>query len=118
MIKIKDNVELEELKKFGFYYEEEEYSTYRALYGRGEEMAKYANEKYKSTYYVFSYNLHNLIVQDTYINRQPEDVSVFALKEREINIAIDEDYIERPILDKLYELIQAGLVEKVANEED
>lgn len=118
MIKIKDNIDLKELKKFGFEYYEDEYKTNRAMWGRGEQMKKFANETYKDTGYSFECNLHYLIVQGPYIGRPKEEITELDLKEREINIRIDEDWIERGILDKLYDLIQAGLVEKVTNEED
>lgn len=76
MLKIKDNVELKELEKFGF--ENKEYSDY---------LIKYSDNRIRDTYYFIEKKARILC-----INTEDNDTELD---------------------NTLYDLIQAGLVEKI-----
>lgn len=80
MLKIKDNVDLKELEKFNFEYDED--NDYWFYYGFTEP-----NDQSEVRYYIDN-------------------------KDRRISVGFDMYVNPYRILDKIYDLIQAGLVEK------
>lgn len=92
MLKIKDNVDLKELEKFGFKYCEEDYTE-------ETDAEPYINkywssyEKKKSDYPIYI-NVSTRIIDDQYIN---------------------PPYAEVVPADLIYDLIKADLVEKVGD---
>lgn len=84
MLKIKDNVELKELEKFNFEYDEDNDYWF---------------------YYAF-----------TELDEQSEVRYYIDNKDRRISVGFDMYVNPYKILDKAYDLIQAGLIEKVEGE--
>lgn len=95
MLKIKDNVELKELEKFGF--EENE-----LIRSNGEKYFVLKKMTDACSYYVDIYFVVNLVN-----NHLRFDTSAYAIQDIDA-----EDFAE-----VLFDLIQAGLVEKVVEDE-
>jgi hypothetical protein len=91
MLKIKDNVDLKELEKFGFEYENEE-----------ECVGSFEDDDYEEYFYEW-YEWNN---EDGKCNIKVKSNNEIVL----LNI---DDYYNDDVLDCIYDLIQAGLVEKV-----
>ena len=90
MLKIKENIDLKELEKYGFYHEKEE-----------DE-----ND-------VFDLYEYNCLDNRTYVQVYSDDRIIV------LHSGVYGDYPEyyhKKTLDILFDLIQAGLVEKVENE--
>ena len=108
MLKIKDNVDLKELKKFGFEKTENYSRTHKCLFENGKE------DYYTETTYRYDNGLNTIEILEKRENSDWKHMN----KEREIYVN-SNDYdigISKDTLDKLYDLIQAGLVEKVEEE--
>ncbi len=88
MLKIKDNVDLKELEKFGFEITE--------YYGR--------------MCYTFDYGFY-IFLEDYYIHSKGEQPYLFQAKGELLMDGVDYDLNSIP--DIVFDLIQAGLVEKV-----
>ena len=104
MLKIKDNVDLKELEKFGFEIEQ----SY--MYGEEEEDEKlpYLYARYEIKNHIMNYNVSQIILSPSLscseINRTLKMGCVLSKFEYESWRLFD---------DVLFDLIQAGLVEKV-----
>lgn len=97
MLKIKDNVDLKELEKFGCEYEYDMYKNMK-WFNDGRDTNRYRN-------YVFGDGKYT---NQIWINEVDRIIH---------NVNCDEmcnDYDEE-FLDKLFNIIQAGLVEKVSD---
>lgn len=99
MLKIKDNVDLKELEKFGL----------KPIYGCNPNTGKVyirciVSEKYAGTYghLSFSSKKKGLHILNKFISNNNKYTSLFRFN--------DDTYVD---IDLLYDLIQAGLVEKV-----
>ena len=100
MLKIKDEVDLKELENFGFRLNEKNEYEYKNYYPLEDDGTRYKDEN------GFDYNWR---------------ISISRLFNKELWIEIINDYCsyhnEGPdieeLFDKVYDLIQAGLVEKV-----
>lgn len=104
MLKIKDNVDLKELEQFGFKKTENYCKTHKSLFENGKE------DYYKETKYKYDNGLNTIEILEKRENSDWKHMN----KEREIYI-VSNDYdvgIPKDTIDKLYDLIQAGLVEK------
>lgn len=91
MLKIKDNVNLKELEKFGFKFVEQ------------------------SDQYEWAKNYYQKAIEDKKGNYKYECIEIYS-KDRFIHIYIDDEiycaWTEEDTLDTIYDLIQAGFVEK------
>ena len=105
MLKVKDNIDLKELEKYGFIYEYDFYKNYEGdgkpihWWNDGRDLEKYKNYYFGDGKYTNEIYLHE---KDRIIH----------------NINCDEmcnDYDEE-FLDVLYDLIKDGLVEKISLE--
>lgn len=85
MLKIKDNVDLKELEKFGF----------RLKYNENNGLPFYYEKEFIG------------------LNRR-SDITIY-IKDKELNIYIEET---KEVIETLYDLIQAGLVEKVGEDNE
>lgn len=83
MLKIKDNVDLKELEKFGFKYS-----------ARNKLLYKTTIYKLECKIYIDLLPCHN--------------------NNNELKIECETHFVPNKVLDKLYDLIQAGIVEKVS----
>ena len=90
MLKIKDNIDLEKLKDYGFVHDEE-------VHGRKVKIKKMMSDKIFNT---------ELVVID--------------LTTRQLRIFVDDEYYNNythgGTLDFIYDLIKDGIVEKVSDE--
>lgn len=104
MLKIKDDVDLKELEKFGFIKEIKKEKTH-----------KYECENAEEDYYTeILYRYDNGINTIDILEKRQNSDWIHANKEREVYI-YESDYecgVSKDIIEKLYDLIQAGLVEK------
>ena len=98
MLKIKDNVDLKELKKFGFIYDYDYFRNYEngkpiSWWNDGRDINQYK-------YYRYGYDKY--------------DLTLYVHDDRKIKIAIPE-YEEDvdSAIDVIYDLIKSDLVEKV-----
>lgn len=111
MLKIKDNVDLKELVKFGFKRDIQKSATWRSKWAENKE--KYVGEKYTEIGYVFDDGRNEIIVIESRINsdwyhlEQPRQLYV---RESDYDMGVS-----MYIYDKVFDLIQAGLVEKVSD---
>lgn len=94
MLKIKDDIDLKELEKFGFEYENEEECV-----GSFEE----------GDYDEYFYEWYEWYGEDG-------DCNIKVKSNKEIVLINIHDYFNDDVLDCIYNLIQAGLVEKVGEE--
>lgn len=93
MLKIKENVDLKELEKFGFHYEEEmEYELTEEGYGEPYLLKYYTSFKSPLDIYTLYIDIGTRIIDGT---------------------AWGSGYAEIVSADLIFDLIQAGLVEKV-----
>ena len=108
MLKIKDNVDLKELEKFGFEY-------YIDIRRNNDEPQYYKGIK---NYIEKGYRLDDGENTIEIIEERKDANWVFLNKEREVYV-YESDYdmgVSEKMLDVLFDLIQAGLVEKVVEE--
>ena len=109
MLKIKDEIDLKELEKFGFKKYVRSSPTWRSSWSKEKE--KYIGETYTEIGYELDNGTNIVCVTEQWINndwRQPNE-------EREIYV-FESDYemgVSKKMLETIYDLIQAGLVEKV-----
>lgn len=107
MLKVKDNVNLKELEKFGFeYYFEKNENNSLEKYFNGHKF--YTEQGYR-----FDDGINTIDVMEERKNGN----WIFSNKERELFI-YESDYemgISKNIIDIIFDLIQAGLVEKVGD---
>lgn len=111
MLKIKDNVDLKELEKFGFKRDIKESPTWRSKWAENKE--KYVGEKYTEIGYVFDDGRNEIIVIESRINSDWHHLE----QPRQLYVR-ESDYdmgVSMYIYDKVFDLIQAGLVEKVSD---
>ena len=105
MLKIKDNVDLKELEKFGFEYKETKKPTWDSLWGSKRE-----------NYYIEKAYIYDDGRTTIEINAERKGSDWKHCNEiREIYI-YESDYdvgISNKAMETFYNLIQAGLVEKV-----
>lgn len=94
MLKIKDNVDLKELEKFGFEYENEE-----------ERVGSFEEDDYDEYFYEW-YEWYN----------KDGKRNIKVQSDKEIVLLNIQDYFNDEVLDCIYDLIQAGLVEKVVED--
>lgn len=105
MLKIKDDVDLKELEKFGFEYKEEIEKTHDYLYG-----------SHKRSYYIEKKYIYDDKITTIEILSERKNSDWLHCNEIRQIWFYESDYdvkISESSLDKLYDLIQAGLVEKV-----
>lgn len=98
MLKIKDNVDLKELEKFGFKILADEDKILKEL-EQGITDNYYCNLAYKDVGNHFS-----ILIENDNVNRQ---ITIVPAATIELRLCLDWH------LDVLYDLIKAGLVEKV-----
>lgn len=105
MLKIKDDVDLKELEKFGFIKETFKNKTHKYKYRNGEE------EYYTETVWRYDNEINIIEILEQRINSDWKHMNI----EKEIYI-YESDYdmgISKDMLCVIYDLIQEGLVEKV-----
>lgn len=83
MLKVKDNIDLKELEKFGLEFKSD-------FYKEKESYVIYKEDRYGNSYVKLSINIHTRIIRVSTSSQ---------------------------VIDTLFELIQAGLIEKVDNTE-
>ena len=109
MLKIKNNIKLDELVKFGFEKYVEIKPTWRSSWSK--EKDKYIYEKYTELGYKLNTGVNIIYVVEEYINddwHEPNEERQIYVCESDYNMGVDID-----VFDILFELIQAGFVEKV-----
>lgn len=109
MLKIKDGIDLKELEKFGFKKYERISPTWRSSWSKEKE--KYIGETYTEIGYELDDDINVICVTEQRINNDWWHPN----KEREIYVS-ESDYemgVSNRMLEIIYDLIQAGLVEKV-----
>lgn len=107
MLKIKDNIDLKELEKYEFKKMIKKDKTHKYQWKNGKE--EYYTE--------IVYSLDNGVNTIDIVEKRENSDWKHTNKEREIYI-YESDYdmgVSKGILDILYDLIQAGLVEKVSD---
>lgn len=114
MLKIKEGVDLKELEKFGFKKFENIKPTWRSSYSRDWE--KYKGETYTEIGYKFDDYRNEIIIVENRVNSDWK----FIYKPKQIYVR-ESDWeagVSMCAYDKVYDLIQAGLVEKVGDSDD
>ena len=107
MLKIKDDVDLKELENFGFQKTTRKRKTYKYYWGNGKE------DYYTEELYFISNGINSIEILESRINSDWTHSNSI----REVYI-IEDDYdmgLSKGILEILYDLIKADLVEKVNN---
>jgi len=105
MLKIKENVDLKELEKFGFKKEVEKHATYKYECKNGEE------DYFTETLYRYDDGINTIEIVEKRENSDWKHLN----QERELYV-FESDYdcgVSESMLSVLYDLIQAGLVEKL-----
>ena len=105
MLKIKDNVDLKELEKFGFKKVVEKDKTYEFEWGHGKE------DYYTEILYRYNNGINTIDIVEERINSDWNHSNQI----REV-FAYDSDYdmdISKDTLSVIYDLIKADLIEKV-----
>jgi hypothetical protein len=105
MLKIKDNVNLKELEKFGFIKEIKKEKTHKYKYRNGEE------DYYTEILYKYDNGINTIEILERRKNSDWRHIN----QEREIYV-YESDYemgISKDMISIIYDLIQAKLVEKV-----
>lgn len=105
MLKLKDGVDLKELEKFGFLKETEKFKTHKYECKNGEE------DYYTEILYRYD-NGKNII---EILEKRENSDWIHQNREKEVYV-YESDYdmgISKDMLNVIYDLIKAGLVEKI-----
>lgn len=109
MLKIKDNVDLKELEKFGFKKYDIEQSTWRSLHSK--DKYKFIGEKYREVGYKLDDGCNEITIAESRVNC---DWNI-SYEPREIYVC-ESDYemgVSMQAYDVIFDLIKADIVEKV-----
>lgn len=107
MLRIKDNVDLKELEKFGFERKTKTEKTWKSQYGEDPKI----DDFYIEIIYTFDDNENTIDILQERTNSDWKHAN--GIREIYVYESDHEMGVSINMLDKIYELIQAGFVEKV-----